>query len=205
LKFFFLQSAAIIIYSTDNMIITQMFGPDEVAVYGVAFKYMSIVTMVFGIVITPFWSAFTDAYHRNDIAWIERIMKRLIQFWAFAAVATIGLVLFSAPLYRLWVGDIVAIPFSLTATMGLYVIVNIWNSVFSSFQNGVGILRLQLLGAGVGGVVNIPLAILLAGHFGLGVPGVLLATILGSFLPAVWSPIQYRKIVRGVATGIWAK
>jgi O-antigen/teichoic acid export membrane protein len=205
LKFFFLQSAAIIIYSTDNMIITQMFGPDEVAIYGIAYKYMSAVTMFFGIVITPFWSAFTDAFHRNDLGWIERIMKQLIRFWIYAAAVTIILVIVSGPLYRLWVGDMVAIPFAVTVTMGVYVIVTVWNSIFSAFQNGVGVLRLQLLGAGVGGLINIPLAVLLAGPVGLGIPGVLLATILGSMLPAIWSPIQYHKIIRGVATGIWGK
>jgi O-antigen/teichoic acid export membrane protein len=204
-KFFLLQSAAIIIYATDNMIITQILGPSEVAVYGIAFKYMSAVTMVFGIVITPFWSAFTDAYHRSDLRWIERIMRRLITFWGYAAVVTILLVAISGFAYQFWVGDMIAVPFAVTITMAVYVIVNAWNSVFASFQNGVGVLRLQLIGAGIGGVINIPLAVFLAGPLGLGIPGVLLATIIGSLLPAVMSPIQFRKIMSGTAVGIWGK
>lgn len=205
LKFFFLQSAAIVIYSTDNMIITQMFGPEEVAVYGIAYKYMSLVTMLFGIVMTPFWSAFTDAYHSGDLPWISRAMRGLLRLWLVFACGTVLLVLIAEPVYRLWVGTTVKIPFAVTLTMGGYVIVNLWNNVFASFQNGIGVLRLQLFGAMVAAVTNIPLAILLAGPLGLGISGVLVATILGSLLPAVLSPIQYGKVMRGAATGIWGK
>jgi O-antigen/teichoic acid export membrane protein len=187
------------------MIITQLFGPEEVTVYGIAFKYMSSVTMIFAIVMTPFWSAFTDAYHSSDIAWIVRIMKKLMMLWVGCVVFAGVLIVLAAPFYSLWVGSAMHIPFALTLSMAVYVCVNAWNSIFASFQNGVGVLRLQLIGAIGGGILTVPLAIFLASTLGIGVKGVLWATIAGSLLPAVWSPIQYRKIIAGTATGIWAK
>ncbi|HOJ04283.1 MAG TPA: MATE family efflux transporter [Bacteroidota bacterium] len=204
-KFFLLQAAAIIIYSTNNMIITQLFGPHEVTVYGIAFKYLSVVTMVFSIVLTPFWSAFTDAYHRGDHDWINRMMNRLMWSWCglFALVAF--MVFVSAQVYNVWIGDDISIPFALTITMGVYVLLNAWNSIFSAFQNGIGILRLQLVGAAIGSVTSIPLAILFASTLKFGVKGVLFGAIFGSVLPAIWSPIQFRKIMNGTASGIWVK
>jgi len=202
-KFFFIQAASIIIYSTNNMIITQLFGPEEVAVYGIAFKYMSVITMVFAIILTPFWSAFTDAYHRDDLAWIDSMMKRLLLAWCGLVAIAVVMVVLSGLVYRLWIGDTLAIPYSLTISMAIYVIINSWNSIFSSFQNGLGVLRLQLLGAFIGIVFSLPLAILFASTFGFGVKGVLFGTILGSILPGIWSPIQYRKVINGTATGIW--
>ena len=71
-KFFVIQIAAIVIYQTTNVIIAQVSGPEDVTVYNIAFKYFSIVTMVFAIIITPFWSAFTEAKSTNDYLWMKK-------------------------------------------------------------------------------------------------------------------------------------
>ena len=44
LNFFIIQIAAVILFSTDNIIITQLFGPKEVTPYNIAYKYFSIIT-----------------------------------------------------------------------------------------------------------------------------------------------------------------
>lgn len=61
LKFFVIQIAAILLYQTNNIIISQLLGPAEVTPYNIAFKYFSILSMIFMIILSPFWSAFTDA------------------------------------------------------------------------------------------------------------------------------------------------
>jgi len=37
--------------------------------------------MGFMIVVAPFWSAFTEAWAKQDVAWIESIMKKLMKLW----------------------------------------------------------------------------------------------------------------------------
>ena len=80
-KFFSIQVSGVLIFQTNNIIISQLFGPAEVTPYNVAFKYFSILMMLFAIVITPFWSAFTEAWVKNDTNWIKNIMSKLIKFW----------------------------------------------------------------------------------------------------------------------------
>ena len=75
-----MQIAAVVVFTTDNLIITQLFGPAQVAPYSIALKYFNIAQMGFSIIITPFWSAFTEAYTKNDYAWIKNNIKRLIKF-----------------------------------------------------------------------------------------------------------------------------
>ena len=62
-----------VLFSTDNFIISKLFGPEEVVPYNIAFKYFSIITMVYSILLTPYWSSFTEAYTKNDFVWIKKI------------------------------------------------------------------------------------------------------------------------------------
>jgi O-antigen/teichoic acid export membrane protein len=57
-KFFFIQIASIVIYQTSNIIIAQLFGPEQVTPFNIAYKYFNVISMGFGIIVMPFWSAF---------------------------------------------------------------------------------------------------------------------------------------------------
>ena len=43
-------------------------------------KYIGLIEMAFMIIMTPFWSAATDAYARKDYQWIKGILKTTIHF-----------------------------------------------------------------------------------------------------------------------------
>lgn len=66
-KFFIIQTAALMVFTTDNMIITQLFGPADVTPYNIALKYFSIVTTIFWIIVNPFIPAYTEAFSLKDI------------------------------------------------------------------------------------------------------------------------------------------
>ena len=201
-QFFVIQISAIVLFTTDNMIITQILGPEAVTPYNIAFKYMSAVTLLFGILVTPFWSAITEAYVKKDFTWIRKVIKKLVRIWLGVVVLVVIMVVASPLVYTLWIGDKVDIPFQLTLLMGLFVIITSWSSIFVQFINGVGKIRLQLYHAVLVGIINIPLSIWLAGYFDA--RGVIMATIICQAIGAMWVPIQYYKIVNERARGIWA-
>lgn len=201
LKFFLIQIAFIILYETTIIIIAQLFGPEQVAPYNIAFKYFSVIPMVFGIIMVPFWSAYTEAYVKKDFDWIRATMKKLKGAWLLLTAASIGMLLFSNFVYRLWVGDEIKVPFLLSAAIATYIIVNAWCTIFSVFLNGVGKLKLQLYSGLIGALINIPLALFLGKQ--IGITGVVLSTLILAVANAIWSPLQYRKIMTGTATGIW--
>ncbi|MGE5318001.1 MAG: oligosaccharide flippase family protein, partial [Chloroflexota bacterium] len=80
-KFFIIQISVLIIFSTDNLIIARILGPSEVTSYNIAYKYFSIATMLFSIIITPMWSAYTRAYTLNDTGWIRKSNNKIIMIW----------------------------------------------------------------------------------------------------------------------------
>jgi O-antigen/teichoic acid export membrane protein len=203
-KFFILQISCIIIFSTDNIIITHILGPAEVVPYNIAFKYFSIPIMIFTIILTPFWSAYTEAFAIDDMEWIKTSIKRLIMIWLLVIVGVIVLFAISKYFYLMWVGDKVHIPLLLSAVMGLYAIIFTWNNIFAYFVNGVGKIKLQMYCGIIGMIINIPISIYFAKNLNMGSTGVILGTctslIIGSFL----IPIQTLKIIKG-AKGICNK
>ncbi len=74
-KFFFMQITYIIVVTTSNFFIAQFYGPGEVAVYNIALKYFHIPVMLFSIIMSPVWSAVTDAYTKLDYAWLKKTLK----------------------------------------------------------------------------------------------------------------------------------
>jgi Na+-driven multidrug efflux pump len=187
------------------MIIAQLFGPLEVTPYNIAYRYFGVMSMIFGIITTPFWSAYTEAYYKKDIAWVKNATRRLIIMWALMSFGTAVMLFFSGFVYRIWIGELVTVPFGLSAIMALFVIIGNWNNIFAYFLNGTGKIRLQLYSAIFVGLINIPLSILFAKYLHLDIVGVVLATCVCMLVGSVWAPIQYYKIINNTAKGIWAK
>ena len=203
IKFFVIQMAAVVLYQTSNIIIAHLFGPQQVTPYNIAYKYFSVITMAFSIIMLPLWSAYTEAWIKKDIAWIKNSINKLILIWVLIAITVTIMLISSNFIYRMWVGKEIKVPLSVSVVMAAYVIINGWCGIFSQFLNGVGKIKLQLYISTLGAVINIPLLFFLGKHFGI--YGVLLSTVILGAISAIWSPIQYKKLINNKATGIWNK
>jgi O-antigen/teichoic acid export membrane protein len=205
LRFFLLQIVGVIIFSTSNILITQLFAPAEVVPYNIAFKYYGIITLVFSIILAPFWSAYTEAYTRGDIQWIQKTIQVLKQIWYIIAIVVVIMSFFADTFYQFWIGGEIHIPLSISISMGIYILITSWCNIYANFINGTGKIHLQIISAIIIGILNIPIAILLSKYFQLGIPGIILAPSLCIFPGCFLWPIQVRKILTGNASGIWAK
>ena len=205
MKFFVLQIAVLVLYSTDNMIITQLYDPSQVTVYNIAFKYFSVVTMGSQIILAPFWSAATEAYFKNELLWIKKINRKLLLIWGITILVVIVMVLSSNFVYKIWIGDSVTVPMKLSISFGIYVVVYLYSSIFTTFINSTGKLKISIYSAVFNVISNIPLSIIFATSFNLGISGVILATALSNLITGIIRTIQFEKIVNNTAKGIWAK
>ena len=203
--FFLLQGAALVVFMTDNFIITKVLGPEEVPAYNISYRYFNLALVFFGLVTTPFWSAFTDAYVKNDFEWIRKMLKRLFALWVLMLFGVVTMV-FAAPyVYQIWIGDEVSISFLLNVFMGFWVVLSALLSIFGTFLSGVGKLKVSLFHAVFVIIVNIPLSIWLAQISFLGSAGVILASIIGASARLLFQPYQTYLILKKKAKGIWAR
>tara|TARA_B100000809_G_scaffold46738_1_gene41155 strand:- start:20858 stop:22210 length:1353 start_codon:yes stop_codon:yes gene_type:complete len=204
-RFFIMQGAALIIYMTDNIIITQTSGPEDVTPYNIAYKYFGVITMVFTIISSSLWSAYTEAFVKKDFEWMRNSIKKVMFLWVGFAVITAVMLLFSNYAYNIWVGPKVQVPFSLSLMMAIYVMLVTSVMIFGNFLSGVGKVQLSVYHSVFVGILNIPLSIFFARNLELGSTGVIMATCCGVIISILFQPIQCWKIINGTAKGLWNK
>lgn len=201
IRFFIIQIGAVILFQTNNIIISQLFGPLQVTEYNIAFKYFSLVLMVFNIIIAPYWSAFTEAWVRKDFDWIKHSLKKLNMITAILIGVVIVLFVLSNKLYDLWIGQEVNVAKSLSLVVAITVILQMWQSIYLNFLNGISKIKLQLVLVVFTSIINIPLSFFL-GRF-LGLYGVVVSSIIVFTIIGLSVYVQTNKILNRTANGIW--
>ena len=203
LQFFFLQIAGIILFASSNLVMSHMLGPESVTPYNIAYRYFSVIPLGYTILISPMWSAVTDAYVKGDIEWIKKSMRKMRTLLLCTAVIIVLMIIFSDFVYRIWVGGAIEIPWKLSLCMGIYIYVLVWSLSYSHFLNGIGKLRIQVLNTFVVAILFYPLAILLVEYWkGVGMVSVM---ILVNLSGALLNTIQFNKIVNKTDEGLWAR
>jgi len=203
-RFFYGQLGGLFVFSSANFIITQILGPAEVTSYQIAYKYFSIAIMVSAIVMSPIWSAVTDAFTLNDYNWLKKTLKTLIIISVVFAFGIIVMLLISPFAYELWVGDRVVIPWDLSVSLAIFSILTVVLTPFTNFINGLGKLKL-------GNLIVLPRIILFLiiaiglTKTSLGSVGIVIALCFTQALGLVLGVIQVNKLLNRKAIGIWNK
>ena len=203
-RFFINQIAGIILFATSNVIISQILGTEQVAIYNIAFKYFQVPVMLYGIIMTPIWSAVTDAYTRNDFNWLKNTLRKLNQFSLLVFLSIIFMLIASPYIYSYWVGKEIIIPFAVSVTIALYAAISVFLSPYSQYINGMGKLFVNTRLVIIIIILYIPLAIMLA-KSSLQLAGVMLATCIINGLSIPFQVYQTNKLINKSASGIWNK
>ena len=203
LYFFVLQIMGLVLFSLSNVLISSLFGPDQVTPYNIAYRYFSLLLIFFNLLLAPIWAAATDAYAKNDFLWIRACRKKLNKFFVIIVLLVCSMVGLSGIVYKLWIGSAVEIPFSMSVLMGIYMLILLYSLIYSSLLNGMGKLRLQSANIVVAGMAFLPICYSLSKVFG--VLGILMGMCLIHLSGALLNVIQLNKILNNTATGIWSK
>lgn len=196
MQFFVIQIAVLVIFTTDKMLITQLFGPEYVTQYDVVFKLFSVITFAHTLISAPLWSAYTDAYHRGDMVWIKRMLRKQLIIFIGIVISVVAMVILTKPIVGVWIGHEINISYSLTVSIGIFVLVSTWNNIYAMFVNGIGDIKIQLYTAVIAMFLNIPLSIFFVKYFSFGLSGIVIATVVSLSLAAIALPIQVNRIIR---------
>ena len=206
LIFFIIQVAGIIQYQSASIIIARNYGTGEVTSYSIVYKYFGLLSMLFGIFLSPFWSASTEAYFKNDIQWIRNSIRKynLLNILLFC-VAVIMLI-FSNRIYTLWLGKgTVNIPFSLSVWGFIFINLTMFASKYVYFLNGISALRIQFWGSVISPFLYIIIAIILIKNYHMGVYALFIAAVIANFNAYLLAPLQYYQIINKNKKGLWIK
>lgn len=193
IKFFLLQMASVVLFMSSSFVVSNLLSPESVTPYQVAYRYFSLALIVFSIIITPFWSATTDAFAKGDYSWIRNTRKKFRYIILMMAFLLLSMLLISKYAFLYWVGEEISIPLELSTYMSCYLLLIMYSQTYSFFLNGMGALNLQLIVAVLAAIVYIPLARLMCSHFGL--PGVCMSLIVVNLPGAIINLLQFNCII----------
>lgn len=203
IKFFVIQLQMIVLYQATNILISHIAGPESVTQYNISYKLLNIVVMIYTIILNPLWPAFTDAYTKEDYAWMNNIYKKMQKLYGMLCTVVVLVVALSPIIIRLWVGDMVTVPFLLTISIAIYTLIHCWDTLQVTLINGTGKVSLQSYIIVIGIVLHIPLSLFL-GHY-IGIYGVVASMSVINVIYASVFTTQIRRILKRTAAGIWNK
>lgn len=192
--FLIIQVCTLVIYATDHVIISNFISGTEVTKYAITFKYFNIITVIFNLILVPYWASFAEATQLNDRKWIKKNIRFLILLIGGLLILGMVMVFMANIVYAFWIGKDLSIPILLSALMCVSVLLTAWYNIFVYYLSSIDRIRWQMRLIIIGALLNVPLSIFLIGH--MGSAGVILATIVSLLPMAIALPIQSFKLLK---------
>lgn len=203
LKFFAIYLCLIVVFQLMNIVLSREIGPIAVTQYNIANKYFSVVYMFSVIVVSPFWSAFTDAYTKGDLHWMNNVLKKLEVGIILSIVVSLLMFVISPFVYKIWIGDNVSISWQLSFSVMLYILSQVGGCVYMNLINGVGTIKIQFIIYLIFAIISYPLMTILCREYGI--IGITIMPTLVYLIQTIAGRVQIKKIINQTATGIWLK
>jgi len=191
--FFWIQITLLVINSSNELLITRLFSPEDVVDYQIYYKLLSLPLVFFSILTIPIWSAVTKAFNESRKLWIVKVSKYL----NLTALFIILLYTLSIPLlpriFQIWLGgNSIDIEYIKVVLFILFNSVMIFVYSSTAIANGIGNLKLQVILNSGAAIFKIPLSIILSYFIDSWVIIIVVNTII--MLPlAILQPISNKK------------
>ncbi len=181
-KYMFIQVGMLLVFSSDNYIISNAFSPLEVTPYELVSKLFQFPLMILFAAISPLWSMFAKNYiEKNKIALFDSFKKFNYYFIIITVLVLIG-VLISPYIISVWIKDALQIPKYLLLLTGIVTLLRIFASFYSFFLNGIGNLNTYIYILIISVLIKIPLSYFFV-DLGLGINSVIISTLI---LMLIW-------------------
>ena len=204
LGFFVIQiSSCLVIFGAANIFITQFCGPAAVTTYNIAYKFFNLLVIAYTIILSPMWNAYTDAYVKGDMRWIELTFNRALKLWGLSVVGGCIMLAGCQIFYHLWVGEKVIVPFTVSLSTLIYVSFFNLNNCVTYLINGLNKIRVQIITSLVFTALYIGIVLSLGKK--LGIEGVVLSMAGSYACMALIHLYQCRLLIKDKAKSIWNK
>jgi O-antigen/teichoic acid export membrane protein len=198
--FLILSVTVSLTYYADNLVAAHTVGAEGVTEYSVAARLFSLIPLVCGFVLNPFWAAYAEALARGEVAWVRKTLARsLIATVGLSGILATALVVGQKGIVRLWVGPAVELPLALALGMGLWTVLNAAAGAIAMFLNGARIILYQVVSSVCIGAAALGAKIVLTRAWGTpGLPWANIAAyVVFGFIPlAVYLPLLFRRLER---------
>jgi O-antigen/teichoic acid export membrane protein len=196
-QFFAIQIAALVIFSSDNLVISHYLSPAQVTPYAVTWRLVGYITAVQATVLPALWPAYAEAYAKGHLQWIRSTYNQIRWLTCAAlAVGCLAMLFAGREIIRIWAGAAAVPNALLIRLMCVWIVISAFTFNQSCLMGATFRVTKQAIASSLAGVANLSLSILWVKT--MGPAGVILGTIVSYliFIVAVqaW---EVRKILRG--------
>ena len=192
-----------IIFQFINIIITRELGPENATVYNVAYRYYNLLLMTSLIILTPFWSASTEAFIQKDFKWLSDTLRKLEKLELLLIIVGFIMFSFSNVFFSLWLGGKVYVPVIISFFVFVQNACQLLPQCYMYIINGTGKLKIQLIVYSLFAILAVPSLIYLCKWFGI--PGISSFIIVLFVSMTFFCRKQVKLLTSGKAKGIWNK
>ena len=188
-KYMIIQVGILIIFSSDNYIISNAFSPTEVTPYEIVNKLFQFPLMILFAAISPLWSMFAKNYvEKNKESLLNSFKKFNLYFIGISVLVIIG-VLISPYIISFWIKEPLEIPKYLILLTGIVTLLRIYSTFYAFFLYGIGNLNTYIYILLISVIIKIPLSYYFV-DLGFGINSVVISSII---LMLFWTIIIHYK------------
>jgi O-antigen/teichoic acid export membrane protein len=193
-RFFAIGLAAMIVWQTDNLVISHFIGLKGVTPYSITFKLITTAFVGFTAVNAVLGPMYGSACAVKDYGWIEKTYNNISALTSIlGGMVWIGSIAFAREIINAWAGPAGYGGILTVFALGGYGYSLSLVNVHSSLMSGMNLLKNGVTISWSEAAVNLVLSLLFVRYFGIG--GVALGTFLAAILTVFWMiPLEiYRR------------
>jgi O-antigen/teichoic acid export membrane protein len=196
-QFFAIQMAGLVVFSSDNLIISHFLSPARVTSYAVTWRLATYITAVQALLFPAIWPAYSEAYSRHHLDWIRSTYGRVRRVTLITVgVGCAAMLAAGREIIRIWAGPAAVPEETLIMLMCVWIAIFAFTTNQSCLMGATLRVGKQALSSGIAAAANLLLSILWVRS--MGPFGVLLATVISYVIFVLLvQAYEVRRILRG--------
>lgn len=175
--FFVLQLAGVIVFNSDNLVITHYIGPANILPYNVTWKLAGLAAVLQTAIFPSLWPAYAEAYARGNYDWVRRTFWLAVRAaMGVTAAAMLGLLIFGRSVIHWYIGAAAVPTWSLLGAICAWTLLSTLMDLEACVLAALDAVRTQGILSVVAAALNLALSIYLVKR--IGPVGVVLGTIV---------------------------
>ncbi|MBY0380179.1 MAG: hypothetical protein K2P99_07260 [Burkholderiales bacterium] len=193
IRFFILGISSIIVWNTDNLVISHFMNITLITPYSITFKLYTVTFSVIFILNSSISPILSKELGKNNLELISKVHQMYLIFMALVGgMAWIGGILFLKNIIILWTGISGYAGLMVVICFGGYAYLLSMVNINANLLNVLNRINSVLWISWLEAIFNITASIILLHYFGLG--GVAMGTLLGALIgPTIFLPLSIRR------------
>jgi O-antigen/teichoic acid export membrane protein len=185
IRFFTIGLAAMVVWNTDNLVISHFIGPKSVTPYAITFALFTMGFTAFTAVNGALWPMYGHLAGRNHWEWIQQTYNHAVHlFPILGGLVWIGGIAFAREIINMWAGPEAYGGLLVVFALGGYGYTLSLVNTHATVLNALNLIKNTVVFAWLEAAFNLGISLALVSVLGIG--GVALGTFLGALMAPFW-------------------